>query len=126
LKLGIGLPGYLGTLVDAGFVLDWARRADEAGFAALAAHDRPDHDTWDPLTTLAAVAPITRNARLITTTLLLPARDAGLVAKQAATIDVISGGRRNHRRPPSSRSPACSSTSAPSHASSLHPDTTGT
>ena len=93
MKLGIGLPGYLGTLVDARFVLDWARRADEAGFAALAAHDRPDHDTWDPLTTLAAVAAITRNARLITTTLLLPARDAGLVAKQAATIDVISGGR---------------------------------
>ena len=93
MKLGVGLPGYLGTLVEPGFVLDWARRADEAGFAALAAHDRPDHDTWEPLTTLAAVAAITKNARLITTTLLLPARDAGLVAKQAATIDVISGGR---------------------------------
>ena len=93
MKIGIGLPGYLGTLVEPAFVLDWARRADEAGFAALAAHDRPDHDTWEPLTTLAAVAAITRNARLITTTLLLPARDAGLVAKQAATIDVISGGR---------------------------------
>lgn len=93
MKLGIGLPGYLGTLVDATFVLDWAKRADEAGFAALAAHDRPDHDTWDPLATLAAVAPVTKRARLITTTLLLPARDAGHVAKQAATIDVISGGR---------------------------------
>lgn len=93
MKLGVGLPGYLGTLVDPQFVLDWARRADEAGFAALAAHDRPDHDTWDPLTTLAAVAPLTKRARLITTTLLLPAREAGHVAKQAATIDVISGGR---------------------------------
>jgi alkanesulfonate monooxygenase SsuD/methylene tetrahydromethanopterin reductase-like flavin-dependent oxidoreductase (luciferase family) len=93
LKLGVGLPGYLGTLVSAELVLDWARRADEAGFAALAAHDRPDHDTWDPLATLAAVAAVTSRARLITTTLLLAARDAGSVAKQAATIDVISGGR---------------------------------
>jgi alkanesulfonate monooxygenase SsuD/methylene tetrahydromethanopterin reductase-like flavin-dependent oxidoreductase (luciferase family) len=92
-QIGVGLPGYLGTAVDATLVLDWARRADEAGFAAIAAHDRPDHDTWDPLVTLAAAAPITRRARLITTVLLLPPRDAGLVAKQAATVDVLSGGR---------------------------------
>ena len=93
MKLAIGLPGYLGTLVDAALVMEWAKRADEAGFAALAAHDRPDHDTWDPLVTLAAAATVTKQARLITTTLLLPAREAGHVAKQAATIDVLSGGR---------------------------------
>lgn len=93
MELGIGLPGYLGTAVDSPLVLEWARRADEAGFAAVSAHDRPDHDTWDPLVTLAAAAAVTSRVRLITTTLLLPAREAGNVAKQAATIDVISGGR---------------------------------
>lgn len=93
MQLGIGLPGYLGTLVDAPLVLEWARRADAAGFAAVAAHDRPDHDAWDPLASLAAAAAVTKRVRLITTTLLLPAREAGHVAKQAATIDVISGGR---------------------------------
>jgi alkanesulfonate monooxygenase SsuD/methylene tetrahydromethanopterin reductase-like flavin-dependent oxidoreductase (luciferase family) len=93
MKLGIGLPGYLGTNVEPARVLDWARAADEAGFAAVSAHDRPDHDAWDPLITLAAVAPVTTRVRLVTTVLLLPPRDAGLVAKQAAAIDAISGGR---------------------------------
>ncbi|MEX2547989.1 MAG: LLM class flavin-dependent oxidoreductase [Chloroflexota bacterium] len=93
MELGIGLPGYLGTAVDPPLVLEWARRADEAGFAAVSAHDRPDHDTWDPLITLAAVAPLTRRVRLVTTVLILPARDAGLVAMQSAAIDAISGGR---------------------------------
>ena len=83
MQIGVGLPGYLGTAVDAALVLEWARRADEAGFAAVAAHDRPDHDAWDPLVTLAAVAPITRRVRLVTTVVVLPPRDAGLVAKQA-------------------------------------------
>jgi alkanesulfonate monooxygenase SsuD/methylene tetrahydromethanopterin reductase-like flavin-dependent oxidoreductase (luciferase family) len=93
MKIGVGLPGYLGTAVDATLVLDWARRADEAGFAAVAAHDRPDHDAWDPLVTLAAVAPITSRVRLVTTVIVLPPRDAALVAKQAATVDMLSGGR---------------------------------
>lgn len=93
MELGIGLPGYLGTAVSPADVLEWARRADQAGFAAVSAHDRPDHDTWDPLVTLAAVASITQRVRLATTILVLPPRDAGLVAKQAAAIDAISGGR---------------------------------
>jgi alkanesulfonate monooxygenase SsuD/methylene tetrahydromethanopterin reductase-like flavin-dependent oxidoreductase (luciferase family) len=93
MKIDVGLPGYLGTAVDATLVLEWARRADQAGFAAVAAHDRPDHDAWDPLITLAAVATITQHVRLVTTVIVLPPRDAGLVAKQAATVDVLSNGR---------------------------------
>ena len=93
MELGIGLPGYLGTRVEPQLVLDWARGADEAGFAAVSAHDRPDHDTWDPLATLAVVAPITKRVRLATTILILPPRDAGVVAKQGAVIDAVSGGR---------------------------------
>ncbi|MEO6350906.1 MAG: LLM class flavin-dependent oxidoreductase [Candidatus Limnocylindrales bacterium] len=93
MDLGVGLPAYLGTAVEPPLVLEWARRADDAGFAAVAAHDRPDHDSWDPLITLAAVAPLTRRVRLVTTVLILPPRDAGLVAMQAAAIDALSGGR---------------------------------
>ena len=93
MKLGVGLPGYLGNAIDAQTVLDWARVADEAGFHAVAAHDRPDSDAWDPLATLAVAAPVTQRVRLATTVVLLPTRDEALVAKQASVIDQVSGGR---------------------------------
>lgn len=93
MKLGIGLPTYLGNLVSAADMLEWARYADQAGFHALAVHDKPNHDTWEPLTTLAAVAAVTSRVRLATAALLLPTRDEALVAKQAAVVDQVSNGR---------------------------------
>jgi alkanesulfonate monooxygenase SsuD/methylene tetrahydromethanopterin reductase-like flavin-dependent oxidoreductase (luciferase family) len=93
MKIGIGLPTWLGNLVTGREVLDWARRADEAGFHAVAVHDRPFHDTWDPIAALAVVAPVTTRVRLATGALLLPMRDEALVAKQAAVIDQVSEGR---------------------------------
>jgi alkanesulfonate monooxygenase SsuD/methylene tetrahydromethanopterin reductase-like flavin-dependent oxidoreductase (luciferase family) len=92
-KLGIGLPTWHGNLVRASDVLDWARLADDAGFDSLAVHDKPAHDTWEPLAALAVVAPVTRRIRLLTGALILPLRDEALVAKQAAVIDQVSGGR---------------------------------
>lgn len=93
MRIGIGLPTYLGAGPDPQLVLDWARLSDEAGFAALAVHDRPNHWTWEPLMALAAAATVTRRARLMTSVLLLPPRAEGLVAKQAAVIDQLSAGR---------------------------------
>ena len=93
MQLGIGLPTYLGNLVDADAVLDWARRAEAAGFAALGVHDRPNSDTWEPIATLAAVATATERIRLATTAVILPTRDEALLVKQAAIVDRMSGGR---------------------------------
>lgn len=93
MKIGIGLPTWLGNLVTGRMVIDWARRAEDAGFHALAVHDRPFHDTWDPLAALAVVAPVTSRVRLATGALLLPMRDEALVAKQANVIDQVSEGR---------------------------------
>lgn len=93
MKLGIGLPTYLGNVISASDLLEWARSADQAGFHALAVHDKPNHDTWEPLATLAAMAPVTSRIRLVTAALLLPTRDEALVAKQAAVVDRVSNGR---------------------------------
>jgi alkanesulfonate monooxygenase SsuD/methylene tetrahydromethanopterin reductase-like flavin-dependent oxidoreductase (luciferase family) len=93
MQIGIGLPTYLGNLVEPADVLDWARRAEAAGFAALAVHDRPASDTWEPLVTLAALATATERVRLVTTAIILPTRDEALLAKQAAVVDRQSGGR---------------------------------
>jgi alkanesulfonate monooxygenase SsuD/methylene tetrahydromethanopterin reductase-like flavin-dependent oxidoreductase (luciferase family) len=93
MKLGIGLPNTMAHDTDRRLMLDWARLADEAGFEVLGTIDKPNFDSWDPLLTLAAAAAVTERAKLATTILQLPNRNEVLVAKQAAVVDQVSGGR---------------------------------
>ena len=93
MKLGIGLPNTLAHETDRQLMLDWARLADQAGFHLLGTIDKPNYDAWDPLVTLAGVAGVTERIRLATTILQLPPRNEVLVAKQAAVVDQLSGGR---------------------------------
>ena len=93
MKLGIVLPNQVPVGLDGRRVLDWARTADAAGFYGLATIDKPNYDGWDPLATLTAAASVTRSARLATTILQLPNRNAVQVAEQAAIVDVLSNGR---------------------------------
>ncbi len=93
MKLGIGLPNTLAYELDRRLLIDWARLADEAGFHLLGTIDKPNYDAWEPMVTLAAAAAVTERALLATTILQLPNRNEVLVAKQAATVDRLSGGR---------------------------------
>lgn len=93
MDIGIGLPSTIPG-VGGTEVLDWARRADDAGFSTLATLDRVVYDNYDPIAVLAAAAAVTSRIRLTTAILIAPFRGNGaLLAKQLASIDNLSGGR---------------------------------
>jgi probable F420-dependent oxidoreductase len=95
---------------DAGAVRAYAEHAEGLGFAHLLAYDHvvgadPKvhvgwdgfydlHDTFhEPLVTFGYLAAVTTTLELVTGVIILPQRQAVLVAKQAAEVDLLSGGR---------------------------------
>jgi alkanesulfonate monooxygenase SsuD/methylene tetrahydromethanopterin reductase-like flavin-dependent oxidoreductase (luciferase family) len=92
-KIGIALPTTIpGATREQ--VLDWARRADAAGFSTLGTIDRIVYPNHEPLVALATAAAVTERISLTPSILILPYRiSAGMVAKQTATLHVLSGGR---------------------------------
>ena len=70
-----------------------ARRAEHLGFSTLATIGRISYPTFEELVTLAAAAGATERIGLMTDVLLAPTREPVLLAKQAATLDQVSGGR---------------------------------
>jgi len=92
MDIGIGLPnpvpGIAGTRL-----IEWARKAEEAGFSSLATIDRIAYPSYESLITLAAAAGATERIGLVTNVLLGPTRNAVLLAKEAASVDQLSGGR---------------------------------
>lgn len=73
--------------------MDWARRADAGSYSSLGIIDRLVYPNYKSMINLAAAAAVTERVRLMTTILTAPIRNPGVLAKQAATLDVISGGR---------------------------------
>ena len=89
-------------------IRDWAQAAEELGYDHI---EVPDHvfgatarDGWSPryteqdpfhetFVTLGFLAAVTTTIGLASGVLILPQRQTGVVAKQAAQVDILSGGR---------------------------------
>jgi alkanesulfonate monooxygenase SsuD/methylene tetrahydromethanopterin reductase-like flavin-dependent oxidoreductase (luciferase family) len=91
MDIGIGLPNTLDIAGTA--IADWARRAEEWGFASLATIDRIVYPNYDSLTTLAVAAGATTRIGLFSDILLAPLYPPVLLAKATASLDAMSGGR---------------------------------
>lgn len=95
---------------DAGAVRAYAEHVEGLGYAHLLAYDHvvgadpKVHAGWDgfydlhdtfhePLVTFGYLAAITTSLELVTGIVILPQRQTVLVAKQAAEVDLLSGGR---------------------------------
>ena len=93
MKIGIGLPAAVPD-VDATTIGEWAASAERSGFASVGVIDRLVYDNLEPLTALAAAAARTERIELLTTVLNVGWRaNPVLMAKQMASVDLLSGGR---------------------------------
>ena len=119
-ELTVGLRNFAATPpADWRHLLDQARAANDAGVDRVFVSDHvafgrdlggyadpgrggvtggrqptgPDGDWLEALTVLAAMAAVTRRVKLATNVLVAPLRPAVVLAKTAATIDVLSAGR---------------------------------
>ena len=109
MELGVVFPQTeIGS--DAGAIRAYAQAVEELGYRHLLAYDhvlgastvnRPgwsgyydlDDQFHEPLTLFAHLAAVTSTLEFVTGILILPQRQAVLVAKQAAEVDILSGGR---------------------------------
>jgi probable F420-dependent oxidoreductase len=99
-------PETAGTetdMLDVGPLRDVAIAAEKAGFYGIALTEHPvpgarwlengGHQSLDPLVALGYAAGATSSLRLLTNLVVAPYRNPFLLAKAAATVDKLSGGR---------------------------------
>lgn len=92
MEIGIGIPNTVPGASGAQ-LLEWARRADRAGFSSLATIGAVSYPGYEELTVLAAAGAVTERIRFLSNVLIAPTRSAAELAKQAASVDQLTGGR---------------------------------
>jgi alkanesulfonate monooxygenase SsuD/methylene tetrahydromethanopterin reductase-like flavin-dependent oxidoreductase (luciferase family) len=92
MKIGFCFP-YTQEDMSREIMLEWFRRIDEGPFSTISCGERLVGPSVDMMALLAAAAAVTNRVRIVPTLYVLPMHSAIKVAKHAATLDLISGGR---------------------------------
>ena len=96
MKVGISLP-VREMAEDLGAIREFAQAAEELGLTHLRVPDqviRPNNKhLHEPMTLLSYIAAITEKIELVPSIIVLPVRQTAMIARQAAELDVLSGGR---------------------------------
>lgn len=92
MKIGMNLPVMVPGL-NRELILDWCRRIDNGPYSSLALGERINFPNPEAMVTMAAAAAVTERVRLTFSILVLPMHNEVMVAKQIATLDVLSEGR---------------------------------
>ena len=75
--------------------MDWFARVDSGPFHSISCGERVHGPTYDMRVVLSAAAATTNKVEITPTLYVLPMHNAARVAKEVATLDILSGGRVN-------------------------------
>jgi alkanesulfonate monooxygenase SsuD/methylene tetrahydromethanopterin reductase-like flavin-dependent oxidoreductase (luciferase family) len=92
MRIGLSLPTMLPD-VDGPTTLAWCRRVEADGYDTIGFGERIAYPNLEMFSVLSAAAAVTERVRIASTIVVLPMHSAAWVAKQTATLDVLSGGR---------------------------------
>jgi len=92
MKVSLCLP-YMEREYDRTTTLEWCRLADAGPFASLSCGERITSYTQDMRVVLSAAAALTERIRIVPSLYVLPMHSPVRVAKEMATLDVLSAGR---------------------------------
>lgn len=92
-RIGLGLSGLAMAGWDQSRFWTIVNACETGGWDSIWFSERVSSDTPDPLVAMAAVAGRTTRLKFGPSVMVAPGRNPVLIAKQLATLDVISGGR---------------------------------
>jgi alkanesulfonate monooxygenase SsuD/methylene tetrahydromethanopterin reductase-like flavin-dependent oxidoreductase (luciferase family) len=91
-KIGICLP-YMKAGLTREDYLAWFQRVDDGPFHSISCGERVHGPSYDMRVILSAAAAVTTRVEITPTLYVLPMHSATRVAKEIATLDILSGGR---------------------------------
>ena len=92
IKVGVALP-QMATGLDAGRMREWCAGIDDGPFSSVSAGERITFHNLDGFTLCSAAAALTERVRVLVNVAVLPWHAPALVAKELASLDVVSNGR---------------------------------